>query len=90
MMAYSPLAGGLLTGKYRGGQYIPDGSRMTFTPDIHGRVTDRMWQAVAAYDKIATKHGYDLAQLALAWTASQPFTATVILGAVDEAQLGHA
>lgn len=90
MMAYSPLAGGLLTGKYCVGQYIPDGSRMTFTPDIHGRVTDRMWQAVAAYDEIATKHGYDLAQLALAWTASQPFIATVILGAVDQAQLGHA
>jgi len=90
IMAYSPLAGGLLTGKYRDGQHIPDRSRMTYTPDIHGRVTHRMWPAVAAYGEIALKHGLDLTQMALAWAAAMPFVATVTLGAVDEAQLRHA
>ena len=90
IMAYSPLAGGLLTGKYRGGQHIPDGSRMTFTPDMHGRVTLRMWQAVTAYDQIAVKHGLELTQMALAWASARPFVATVVLGVVDETQLRHA
>ncbi|RKF16377.1 aldo/keto reductase [Roseovarius spongiae] len=86
LLAFSPLAAGLLTGKYQGGA-VPPGSRMTYVADLGGRVTKRMPDAVQAYLDIAARHGLDPVQMALAWVAQRPFTASVIFGATSPAQL---
>jgi aryl-alcohol dehydrogenase-like predicted oxidoreductase len=87
LLAFSPLAAGLLTGKYKDGNTVPKGSRLSLNPEMGGRVTPRMWPAVAAYQAIADKHGLDPAQMALAWCGTRPFMASAIFGATDLAQL---
>ncbi len=87
LLAFSPLATGLLTGKYQGGKTIPDGSRMSLNAELGGRVTPRVWSAVAAYQAIANRHGLDPAQMALAWCQTRPFMASAIFGATNLAQL---
>jgi len=87
LLAFSPLATGLLTGKYQGGKIIPDGSRMSLSPELGGRITPRVWPAVAAYQTIADKYGLNLAQMALAWCCTRPFMASTIFGATNMDQL---
>ncbi len=89
LMSFSPLATGLLTGKYQGGAR-PDGSRMTINADLGGRKTARAFAAVEAYLEIAARHGLDPVQMALAWQRSRPFVGTAIFGASDMAQLERA
>jgi aryl-alcohol dehydrogenase-like predicted oxidoreductase len=86
LLAYSPLAGGLLSGKYRGGA-VPAGSRMTLQEDMNGRYQERSKQALEAYLAIAERHGLDPAQMALAFCLSRPFMTAVIIGATRMAQL---
>jgi aryl-alcohol dehydrogenase-like predicted oxidoreductase len=86
LLAFSPLAAGLLTGKYQDGA-VPDGSRMALTPDLGGRKSERVFTAVAAYLDVARKHGLDPVQMALAFCFSRPFMASVIFGATTMAQL---
>lgn len=86
LLSYSPLAAGLLTGKYAGGA-IPQGSRAAINGTLGGRMTERAGAAVAAYDQIARDHGLDLVHMALAWVAGRPFTGSVIFGAVTMEQL---
>ncbi len=87
LLAYSPLACGLLTGKYAGG--IPEGSRRAINPDLNGRVSDRLWPAIDAYLGIAERHGIDPVHMALAWVAQRPVSAIPIFGATDAGQLSH-
>ena len=89
LLAFSPLAAGLLTGKYQDGA-VPDGSRMSLVADLGGRRTDRAFAAVDGYLEIAAKHGLDPAQMALAWCAGRPFMGSVIFGATSMAQLERA
>ena len=86
LLAFSPLAAGLLTGKYQNGQ-IPEGSRKTFGPDLGGRFVDRAFPAVEAYLDIARDHGIDPVHLALSWTVSRPFPTIPIFGATTMDQL---
>jgi aryl-alcohol dehydrogenase-like predicted oxidoreductase len=86
LMAFSPLAAGLLTGKYQGGR-VPPGSRMSRTPNLGGRKTDRAFAAVAAYLDVAERHGYDPAAMALAWVRQRPVPTIPIIGATDLDQL---
>jgi len=86
LLAYSPLAAGLLTGKYQGGK-IPEGSRRSATPELGGRVTDRADAAVAAYLKIAADAGLDPAAMANAWILTRPFPVVSIIGASTMPQL---
>jgi len=88
LMAYSPLAAGLLTGKYQNGAR-PEGSRATINKDLGGRLTPYQEPAVKAYIEVAAKHGLDLAQMALAFCLSRPFMAAAIIGATSMAQLKH-
>lgn len=88
LLAFSPLATGLLTGKYQDGN-IPTGSRMSLSPELGGRKTDRAFEAVDAYADIANRHGLDLAQMSLAWCCTRPFMTSVIFGATSVAQLDH-
>lgn len=89
LLAFSPVAGGLLTGKYGAGM-IPTPSRRARTPDLGGRVTPRVWGAIEAYLAIARRHGLDPAQLAVAFVLSRPFLGAAIFGATTEAQLATA
>ncbi len=86
LLAFSPLATGLLTGKYRP-DVTPPGSRRSINADLGGRVTPRVWGAIAAYEDIAKRHGLDITQMALAWCATRPFMASVIFGATSLEQL---
>jgi aryl-alcohol dehydrogenase-like predicted oxidoreductase len=86
LLAYSPLATGLLTGKYAG-DVVPEHSRRTRTPDLGGRVTPRVWEAVAAHLGIAKEAGLDPVQMALAWCRTRPFVTIPILGATSTDQL---
>lgn len=86
-LAYSPLGAGLLTGKYKGGADIPEGSRMSINGDLGGRVTDRLWPAVAAYEEIAAKHGIDLVHMAMAFCVEKPFMGSTIFGATSLEQM---
>ncbi|MEW6705725.1 MAG: aldo/keto reductase [Pseudomonadota bacterium] len=88
LTTWSPLASGLLTGKYRQG--VPEGSRgalenMAFLRD--GLTDARKNAAVAQLEPIAAELGGTLAQLAIAWVLKNPRVSTVITGASKLSQL---
>ena len=87
LLAFSPLACGVLSGKYEGGNATPQGSRKSIGADLGGRVNPRMWPAVDAYLDIAKRHAIDPVQLAIAWTLTRPFMASSIIGATSTEQL---
>ncbi len=87
LLAYSPLSGGLLSNKYKGGAECPAGSRMSINNDMFGRITPRLWDAIAAYKAIADKHGYDMVGMCIAWLQTRPFMGSVIPGATSVEQL---
>lgn len=89
LMAFSPLATGLLTGKYNG-DVTPPGSRRSLNETLSGRITPRVWEAIAAYHRVAAEAGLDPVQMAIAWVASRPFAPVPILGATTRAQLARA
>ncbi|MFX0544834.1 aldo/keto reductase [Roseovarius sp. S1116L3] len=86
LLAFTPLAAGLLSGKYQGGA-VPKGSRKSITEDLGGRITPRVFEAVDAYLGIAKRHGLDPSQMALAWTLTRPFMTSCIFGATTMEQL---
>ncbi len=86
LLAWSPLAAGLLSGKFLSGD-IPKGSRRDMQPDLNKRVTPQSTAAVAAYSALAQDHGLDPAQMAIAFCVSRPFTGSVIIGATNLEQL---
>jgi len=89
LLAFSPLAAGLLTGKYQG-DATPAGSRRSFVDDLGGRITPHSTAAVDAYVAIAAEAAVSPAQLALAWALQRPFMTSVIIGATSTAQLTEA
>jgi aryl-alcohol dehydrogenase-like predicted oxidoreductase len=89
LLAFSPLATGLLTGKYAG-DVTPEGSRRALNADLSGRVTPQVFPAVAAYMGIAARHGLDAAQMAIAFCRTRPFPCIPIIGATSLAQLDTA
>jgi len=89
LLSYSPLAAGLLTGKYRGGA-VPEGSRGAITKGLGGRMTDRAHAAVDAYHGIAARHGLDPVAMALAFCRSRRFMTSTIFGATSPEQLDAA
>ncbi|MCE8518076.1 aldo/keto reductase [Ruegeria pomeroyi] len=88
LMAFSPLAAGFLTGKYQRGA-VPEGSRMSLVPEMGGRKSGRVFDAVDAYLDIARRHGLDPVHMALAWCQTRPFMMSAIFGATTPGQLDH-
>ena len=86
LLAFSPLACGLLSGKYAG-DVTPENTRRMHTPDLGGRITQRVFPAVAAYLGIAARHGLDPCQMAIAFCRSRPFPTIPIIGATTLEQL---
>ena len=86
LMVWSPLAGGLLSGKFGPGSPNPEGARRTnfdFPPVDSGRA----WACVATMREVARAHGVSVAQVALAWLLAKPHVMSVIIGAKTLAQL---
>lgn len=88
LLAFSPLATGLLTGKYSAGA-VPEGSRMSLSPELGGRMAARALATADAYVAVAAKHGLDPVHMALAFTVQRPFGVSTIFGATTTAQLAH-
>ena len=87
LLAYSPLAGGWLTGKYAGGAR-PAGARMTEFGGYFRRYGGEAGQAaIAAYVALAREHGLDPARMALAYVNSRRFLTSTIVGATSLEQL---
>lgn len=86
LLAFSPLATGLLSGKYQNG-VIPPGSRRSIGPELGGRVNDRVFPIIDHYLDVARDHGLDPSQMALAWCLTRPFPVIPIFGATNETQL---
>ena len=86
LMVWSPLAGGLLSGKYARDQQAEAGSRrLAFDfPPVN---KDRAWDVIDAMRPIAQAHGVSVAQIALAWLLHQPVVTSVIVGAKKPEQL---
>ena len=88
LLAFSALAAGLLTGKYQNNK-VPADSRKSISPELGGRVTDRVWAAVDRYMEIGAKYQIDPVHLSIAWCSSRPFMCSTIIGATNVAQLSH-
>lgn len=88
IVAFSPLAQGLLTGKYKKGAPLPEGSRATHQADkqINRLLTDENLDKVEAMTKIADSLGITMAQLALAWALRKPQMSSLIIGATKPEQ----
>ncbi|MBS0471558.1 MAG: aldo/keto reductase [Proteobacteria bacterium] len=86
LMVWSPLAGGLLSGKFGPGSNGPEGSRRTAF-DFPPVNRDRAWACVDAMRAIGDKHGASVARVALAYVLHKPFVMSVIIGAKNTEQL---
>jgi aryl-alcohol dehydrogenase-like predicted oxidoreductase len=80
-LAFSPLAGGWLTGKYRRGAPYPAGSRMTQRPEPYRAfVADRTFEALGRLEAIAAGRGTSMAGLALAWLLDGDRVTQIVIG----------
>jgi aryl-alcohol dehydrogenase-like predicted oxidoreductase len=86
LMVWSPLAGGLLSGKYTRAQEGPAGSRRT-TFDFPPVDRERAFACVDVMRMIGEAHGVSVARVALAWLLAQKHVTTIIIGAKNEQQL---
>lgn len=90
LLIWSPLAGGLLSGKYRRGVPQPEGSRQVLgwdEPPVYSE--DKLYDTVDAIVQVADAHGAKPAQVALAYTITKPAVASVIVGARTDDQLSE-
>jgi aryl-alcohol dehydrogenase-like predicted oxidoreductase len=88
ILVWSPLAGGLMSGKYRRGRQAPEGSRqLTDWKEPPVRDQEATYDVVEVLVEIAEAHGVSAAQVALAWLLGRPGVASVIVGARTEEQL---
>ena len=89
--AFSPLAGGWLTGKYRSQQDYPAGSRMTLRPEPYQHlVTERVFRGLDALAAAAAARGVTIDALALAWVLHHPRVDAAIIGPRTPAHLASA
>ncbi|NJR13487.1 MAG: aldo/keto reductase [Phyllobacteriaceae bacterium] len=88
VLVWSPLAGGLLSGKHRRGQSAPEGTRQFAgwtEPPI--RDAERLWRIVDVLVAVAEQHNVSAAQVALAWLLTRPAIASLVVGARTPAQM---
>ncbi|HEV8031722.1 MAG TPA: aldo/keto reductase [Stellaceae bacterium] len=88
LIPFSPLANGLLTGKYRRGAPPPAGARLATTPRTADRyLTDRNWAVVERLEAFCAARGHSLLELAISWLLHRPNVASVIAGATRPEQV---
>ncbi len=86
LMVWSPLAGGLLSGKFGPGGNGPEGARRVAF-DFPPVDKDRAWKCIDAMREIGNAKGVSVARVALAYVLAKPFVTTVIIGAKTMEQL---
>jgi aryl-alcohol dehydrogenase-like predicted oxidoreductase len=88
LIPFSPLADGLLTGKYRRNAPMPPGARLTTTPRAaERRLLDRNWRIVERLTDFCEGRGHALLELAFSWLLQRPKVASVIAGATSADQV---
>jgi aryl-alcohol dehydrogenase-like predicted oxidoreductase len=87
IIPYTPLASGILTGKYRPGAEPPPGTRAGDMPNVRQRLTDDKLAAVERLRPWASARGHTTTELAIAWLLAHPEVSTVIVGARSATQL---
>jgi aryl-alcohol dehydrogenase-like predicted oxidoreductase len=86
LLAYSPLAFGVLSGKYLGGKR-PEGARLTLFDRFSRYSNPEATRATEAYAVLAAEHGLSITEMALAFVTSRPFVTSNIIGATSIEQL---
>lgn len=86
-LPYFPLFSGLLTGKYRRGQPLPEGTRITGNPRWEKHLTDANLDLIERLIAFAAERGKELVDLAFAWLLAKPEVASVIAGATSAEQV---
>jgi aryl-alcohol dehydrogenase-like predicted oxidoreductase len=86
-LPYFPLASGMLTGKYRQGQALPAGTRITNNPDPSRWLNEKSLEQVEALARFAEATGHSLLELAFSWLLVRPVVASVIAGAMSPDQV---
>ena len=89
VIPYAPLASGLLTGKYRRGAGVPEGTRLShLQPEqIERSLSDRTFDRLDRLEAFATAHGHTIIELAFGWLLAQPNLCSVIAGATTPEQV---
>jgi aryl-alcohol dehydrogenase-like predicted oxidoreductase len=89
--AFSPLAGGWLSGKYRAAGAYPEGSRMTLRPEPYRHLeSEQVFRGLAAFADEAGARGVDMTALAIAWVLHHPRVDAAIIGPRTAAHLDAA
>jgi aryl-alcohol dehydrogenase-like predicted oxidoreductase len=86
-LPYFPLASGLLTGKYRQGQPLPEGTRIKNEGRFSGLLTDQNLATVEALISFAETRNYTILELAFSWLIRQQAVVSVIAGATSASQI---
>jgi aryl-alcohol dehydrogenase-like predicted oxidoreductase len=90
VLPYFPLASGLLSGKFRRGAPLPQGSRLALNPRHSGEfLNERNWRMVEALSAFAERRGHTMLELAFSWLLREPVVASVIAGATTPEQIEH-
>ena len=88
LIPFRPLANGLLTGKYKRGEPMPTGTRLSPGTGAAERfLTEANWSAVERLEGFAAERGHTLLELAISWLLRRPAVASVIAGATTPAQV---
>jgi aryl-alcohol dehydrogenase-like predicted oxidoreductase len=89
LVPYSPLASGLLTGKYKQGQAAPQGSRLASTvfPGMNRALDRANWAVLTKLEAFARERNHLMGELAMAWLLSKPWLSSVIAGAHNPDQV---
>ncbi|MGP3976211.1 aldo/keto reductase [Streptomyces sp. 8N114] len=87
IMVWSPLAGGLLSGKYRRGQQADGGRHLTDWDEPPVRDEEKLYDTIGTVVDIAAAHGVSPAQVSLAYLLAQPGVTTLVMGARNDEQL---
>ena len=86
-LPYFPLMSGLLSGKYRKGRPLPEGTRIVGNPRWEALLTDANLDLIEALARYAASRGFELLDLAFAWLLARPQVVSVIAGATGPAQV---
>ncbi len=88
LIPFSPLANGLLTGKYRRNMPLPSGARLATTARLADRyLTERNWETVEHLADFCEARGHTMLELAFSWLLHRPAVASVIAGATSPEQI---
>ena len=88
VLPFFPLASGFLTGKYRQGEELPEGTRLAGAGPMANRLlNDRNFETLRKLERFAQEHNHSMLELALGWLANKPYVGSVIAGATRPEQV---